>query len=56
MFLIVVVSYLSNKFVFFAIYLSSFCDIENLGCLLRITKGVSVWMIGMLDLIGTLLL
>ena len=33
--------------------LSSFCEIENLECFLRITEGVSVWMIWMLDLIGT---
>jgi len=31
---------------------SSLCEIENLGCFLRIKKGVSVWMIWMLDLIG----
>ena len=33
--------------------LSSLSFIENLGCFLRITEEASVWMIRMLDLIGT---
>ena len=49
--LFMVFSYLTTNLVL-GVQLSSFCEIENLGCFLRITKGVSFWMIWMLDLIG----
>ena len=49
--LFMVFSYLTTNLVF-EVQLSSFCEIENVAYFLRITDGVSVWMIWMLNLIG----
>ena len=46
------VFYYLTTTLFIEVRLSFFCEIENLGCFLRITKEVSIWMIWILDLIG----